>query len=125
MHVVGYIQRGVLTHPRTGADTHWRLHRVVQHYRTPQGDRTEAIILVKRTQRGDRFAGAYSLGEGMLVRGETVDHPPVDEDYDYRTWMRLRDEAASTARSEADYWAQADAESEEMWQNYDERDQYQ
>jgi hypothetical protein len=111
MKVAGYQKGNVITDWK-GVDTHWRIHQVVRQYRTPEGDRVAAVILVKRTQRGDRFAGAYALGDGLLVRGETIDHKPVDEDRDYRTWMRLRDEAAQQAIVEADYWSRADAEAD-------------
>lgn len=70
---------------------------IVERYRLRWGDETEAIVF--RLTNGRAIVG-YSLGEGMLFRGELIDQRDIDE-------------AARIARGISEYFITADDESEE------------
>jgi len=63
---VGNVQR--LTDGR-GKDLGWHVYKTVNSYTVPpEYDTTYAVVLIRESRRGDRFAGGYSLGTEMLFR---------------------------------------------------------
>lgn len=79
---------------------HHRAERV-KGYRHPEtGELSGAITLVRPVGPVLYYAAGYSLGEGMLFRGEVVG---TDEN-----------EARSVARSLGDYWSERDLEDEQL-----------
>lgn len=78
--------------------------KVVKTYRANEfGDTGEAIVF---KLKGRKFIVGYTLGNGMLFRGELIECSDMEE----------AEEAEDYAKELANYWLQVDAEDAEEFQ---------
>lgn len=100
--IVGYPENGRRIMGPKGY-TGWSIERVVRDWRLHgfTSSKGEAVVLIFRSQVRTRpyYAGAYSMGDGVILRGEVTGYS--------------LDDAKREAISQAEYWMQRDAEDEE------------